>query len=764
MSIYIKSKKHRAAGRLVNLHILHNLGSSLAVSTLALAAPFHVAADTLPEVNVNERNESYKAERVSSPKFTQPLVNTTQTITVIKKELLQSQLATTLTEALQNSAGVGTFSTGENGSTATGDAIFMRGFSTANSIFVDNIRDLGGVSRDLFNIEQVEVVKGPAGADNGRGAPTGYINMVSKQPMLENAYSGTATYGTGDQKRITADLNRHIDGLNGAAFRLNLLKQDSGVPGRDRVRNNRWGVAPSFTLGLGTPTRIAFSYLHLDRDNVPDTGLPTIGTQGFFNATTAGKNAQPVARSNYYGLASDYDKSTSDMFTVRIEHDAGPGLSIRNITRYGKTTQNSLMAAPYVVDGSNINPASWTVSRILQILDRENEILTNQTNAVIKFETGGIKHAVTTGIEFIREKQTSIGYGGTGLNAVAPSNVYAPNQNAPASGNPVLNGTRVDGSTNTIGVYLFDTLELNPAFQLNAGIRLDRYSTDYRSVMLSTLANNPGLPVGTLVPTTLKKSDTLLNWKIGALYKPAPNGSIYIAYATSQQPPGGAAFALSSSGASADNPSFAPQKTSTTEIGSKWEVLDKRLLLAAALFRTEVSNEVKQDPVTTTLYTQTGKKLVDGIELSASGEITRAWSVNASAAVMNAKITGGTVNPAATMNQNNAAMSFSPRKTLTLWSTYQMPSGFTVGGGVRYVDTIARTASTTISGATNTPYAQSYWVADAMAAYQFSKNASVQLNLYNLANQRYAASINNSGARYIPGAERSAKLSLNLAY
>jgi catecholate siderophore receptor len=758
MSIYIKSKKHGATGRLVNLR------SSLAVSTLALAAPFNVAAESLPEVNVNERNESYKAERVSSPKFTQPLVDTTQTITIIKKELLQSQLATTLTEALQNSAGVGTFSTGENGSTATGDSIFMRGFSTANSIFVDNIRDLGGVSRDLFNIEQVEVVKGPAGADNGRGAPTGYINMVTKQPMLENAYSGSVTYGTGDQKRITADLNRHVDGLNGAAFRLNLLKQDSGVPGRDRVQNNRWGVAPSFAFGLGTPTRVVFSYLHLDRDNVPDTGLPTIGTPGFFNATTAGKNAPPVARSNYYGLASDYDKSTSDMFTARIEHDVNPGLSIRNTTRYGKTKQNSLMAAPYIVDGSNVNPANWTVSRILQIVDRENEILTNQTNAVIKFETGNLKHAVTTGIEVIREKQASIGYGGTGLNAVAASNVYAPNPNAPASGNPVLNGTRVDGSTNTIGVYLFDTLELSPAFQINAGIRLDRYSTDYSSIALSTLASNPGLPVGTLVPTTLSKSDTLLNWKIGALYKPAPNGSIYIAYATSQQPPGGAAFALSSSGASADNPNFAPQKTSTTEIGSKWEVFDKKLLLAAALFRTEVSNEVKQDPVTTTLYTQTGKKRVDGIELSASGEVTRAWSVNASAALMNAKIISGTTNPAATSNQNNAAMSFSPKKTLTLWTTYLLPSGFTVGGGVRYVDTIARTASTTISGATNTPYAQSYWVTDAMAAYQFSKNASLQLNLYNLANQRYAASINNSGARYIPGTERSAKLSLNLAY
>jgi catecholate siderophore receptor len=266
------------------------------------------------------------------------------------------------------------------------------------------------------------------------------------------------------------------------------------------------------------------------------------------------------------------------------------------------------------------------------------------------------------------------------------------------------------------------------------------------------------------VRTKLGKSDTLLNWKIGALYKPASNGSIYAGYATSQQPPGGAAFALSSNTNSADNPNFSPQKTSTTEVGTKWEVIDKKLLLSAALFRTEVSNEIKQDATTSNLYTQTGKKRVDGIELAASGELARGWSVTASAALMNAKVTDGTVNAAATNNQNNAAMSFSPKKTMTLWSTYQLPSGFTLGGGVRYIDTLARTASTTISGASNTPYAQSYWVADAMAAYQLSKNVNIQLNVYNLSNTRYVASLNNSGTRYIPGAERSAKLSMNLAY
>jgi len=786
MSTYIKSKKHGAASRLhtsLSASLSTSLSLSVAASALAFGLPMQSQAqqaggDTLPAIEIKDRESSFKTDKVSSPKFTQPLVDTTQTITVLKKELLQSQLATTLTEALQNSAGVGTFSTGENGSTNTGDAVFMRGFSTANSIFIDNIRDLGGVSRDVFNIEQVEVVKGPAGADNGRGAPTGYINMVTKQPTLENVYSGTATYGTGDQKRVTADLTRHIDGLNGAAFRLNLLKQDSGVPGRDRVQNNRWGVAPSFALGLGTPTRAYFNYLHIERNNVPDTGTPTIGLPGFyqFSSTTAaptvnttvpavnnGRNP-PVSRSNFYGLASDYDKSISDMVTARIEHDVNADLTIRNITRYGKTAQNYVMAGPYLIDGSNSNPMNWTVSRILQVRDEENEILTNQTNVAFKFETGRVKHTITTGVEFMRETQKTRGYVYTGLGILPNSNLYAPNAYAPAGANPTSDEARTKTATNTIGVYLFDTLELSSAFQINAGLRLDRYYSTLFGLSRNTKRGAPTLPTDPLVWSSLRKADKLLNWKLGALYKLAPNGSIYVAYATSQQPPGGAGLALSDSNSSADNSNFAPQKTRSTEIGTKWEVFDKRLLLSAALFRTEVSNEVKQDASTSTLYTQSGKKRVDGIELTASGEIVRGWSMNGSAALMNAKITDGTGNATATSQQNNATLSFSPRKTLTVWNIYQFPEGFTIGGGVRYVDTMARTASTSAVGTVSTLNTQSYWIADAMAAYQISKNASVQLNLYNLSNERYSASMNAAGLRYIPGAERSAKLSLNLAY
>lgn len=211
-----------------------------ALPGLALTSHAVAAEQQLERISVTGTVEGgYKADEVSSPKFTQPLQDTPQTIQVITRELFGQQGASTLTEALRNSTGVGTFYAGENGNTTTGDAVYMRGFDTSNSIFVDGIRDLGSISRDLFNIESIEVEKGPAGTDNGRTAPTGAINTVSKQAFLQDAVSGTVSGGTDGQKRITADLNRAFPGLPGGALRLNAMWQDSDVPGRDHVNNRR---------------------------------------------------------------------------------------------------------------------------------------------------------------------------------------------------------------------------------------------------------------------------------------------------------------------------------------------------------------------------------------------------------------------------------------------------------------------------------------------------------------------------------------------
>ncbi len=188
-----------------------------------------------------EEDTGIKAERVESAKFTQPLLDTPQTVTVVRKEIILQQGATSLTDTLRNVPGI-TFQLGENGNTQSGDTIFMRGFDTQNAIFLDGIRDLGAAVRDVFNIEQVEIFKGPSGADNGRGATAGYINLASKLPGQTSAASGTLAYGTNERRRLTADWNQTIGET--AAFRLNVLGQDGGVAGRDFIERRAGASRP----------------------------------------------------------------------------------------------------------------------------------------------------------------------------------------------------------------------------------------------------------------------------------------------------------------------------------------------------------------------------------------------------------------------------------------------------------------------------------------------------------------------------------------
>jgi catecholate siderophore receptor len=770
---YIKSRKHAVS------RAFPPMGGVAAATLIAFATPATAqqsTSNTLREVNVEAASDPYKPETSSSPKFTQPLVDTPQTITIIRKEVLQDQGATTLTEALRNTPGI-TFQMGENGNTSTGDAVFMRGFDTSGSIFVDGIRDLGTISRDVFNIEQIEIVKGPAGTDIGRGAPTGYINLSSKVPTAENFVAGSVSVGSGDQKRATADINRALDDTGSTAFRLNLLGQDSGMVDKDEVKNKRWGIAPSLAFGLGTPTRVYLSYLYMDQKNRPDGGIPTIGLDGYYLAQLAriGGNGPRVDIHNYYGYRSDHDDVRADMATARVEHDIAPGMTLRNITRWGRTKQDLVLTAPFsntIVTPNLANPAGWSVRVAPQGKLQENEIITNQTNITADLMLGGLKHSLSAGAEFSREEQKVgtlaavidasngvpvVANGATSFQAF--TSLYTPDINRAFV--PVLpTGARTKGKTNTAALYAFDTIKLNEQWLVNGGIRYEHYKTDYTGIA-APAAN------GSQAVTELSGSDNLLTGKIGVVYKPAPNGSIYAAYATSARPPG-SDFALAGNTTTAtgttttvNNPNLDPQKAKTAEIGTKWDVLDNRLALTAALFKTTNQNEqVQVDAFGNT--EQYGKTRVQGVELSAVGQIATGWQVIAGIANMDSKILEG---PRTSTTQNGAQIRYSPKVTATLWSTYKLPLGFTLGGGARYVDTQARSTTNAASTATTFfPEIPSYTVFDAMIGYEVNKNVAIQLNIYNLADKFYLARVNNAGNRLVIGTPRSALLTANFKF
>lgn len=776
---YIKSRKHAAPGP-----ILRSAPTLAALATLAL--PLGVQAQStgtgsndtvLPQVRVEGTADNpYKAEAPSSPKFTQPLVDTPQTISVIPKEVLQEQGSVTLSEALRNTPGI-TFLMGENGNTQSGDSIVMRGFDTQASIFVDGIRDLGTITRDVYNIEQVEVVKGPSGSDYGRGAPTGYINLATKLPFGENAYTGGISYGSGDRYRITADLNRAVQlgSLPGTAVRLNVMKQAGDTPGRDHVEDRAWAIAPSIAFGLNTPTRVYLYASHISQRGRPDGGIPTIGLPGFFNQTLADAGVSPgkVDTENFYGSLLDFDRVKADLFTARFEHDLAPGTTISNVSRYGRSEQYRSVTSVIGLTFPDVNdPSTWQVARNRadgsnrnsdggQSKFQTNDILTNQTNLRTAFKTGTVEHDLSTGVEFIYEKQNRKQLeGATGVangTLVPPANLYNPDANFELPlYNPRTNGNFDKGETTTVALYAFDTLKLNPQFQLTGGVRLERYKTEFTNnrVLQPAFGTTLEIPASSL---NLETSDTLFSWKLGAVYKPAANGSVYLAYATSQQPPGGANFLLSDLNNSGNNPNLDPQKGSNIELGTKWDLLDGRLNVSGAIYRSENKKELLQ--VDDGVYAQVGKRQVQGLELGAVGQITPAWSLIAGYAFMDSEIKRGSE-----ANQGGI-LQWTPRHTLTLWSTYRLPIGLTVGGGARYIDTV-RSSSTVVSAAPLTGVVEvpSYTVFDAMATYPVTPNVSLQLNVYNVFDKDYVSRVNNGRNRYFPGAPRTATVSANFRF
>ena len=757
---YIRNRKHASARQPL---LSHSLLALAALSAPLGAHAQHGNETRMPETTVTATADvPFKADKVSSPKLTQPLLDTTQTVSVIKKELIAQQGASSLVDALRNTPGI-TLQMGENGNTSAGDTFQLRGFATQSSIFVDGVRDLGAVTRDAFNLEQIEVSKGPAGADIGRGAASGYINLVSKSAQADEFNLGSASVNSGGNKRVTADLNRTLSPTS--AVRLNVMAQDGGVMGRDHAENKATGIAPSLSLGLGTPTRVTLQSQHMRQDNLPDGGIPSIGLEGFYNANADVRAGQRVDSNNFYGVGSDYEKVDADMMTVKVEHDFASGAKLTNVSRYGKSKMDRILTGINAISAvAGSAPSTWTIARSRQSVLQDNEILANQTNLISEFKLGGVSHTVSSGLEFMAEKQKSFGRAGLGtVNGNNTANLYSPNIDDVVTGlAPVLNGVYTRGATTTAAAYAFDTIKLTDKFHVNGGVRVEHYTTDSNSASLSTATSHPTLPVGTVVAAPyLENSDNLVSWKAGALYKPTPESTIYTAFANSKTPPGSANFALSATPGNVNAPNMDPQTTRNVEVGAKWDVLAKTLALTAAVYRTENLNEISLLDATTNTYSQLGKRRVQGVELGMVGQFTRNWQVTAGVATMKNKIIEGTTGA----NAAGSQVRWSPDVTATLWSSYNVNDKLTVGGGVRYTSEQKRLIDPTLNAAIqNVPTIDGYTVADALLSYKLNKNVNIQLNVYNVFDKFYVNTLNNGGSRFSLGLERSAQLSANFAF
>lgn len=712
-------------------------GAAHAQSTNAPAGQTN-APTQLPDVVVSGEQDSYKPEALASPKFTEPLRNIPQTITVIPEAVMLEQNATSLRDVLRNSPGI-SIQAGEGGVPA-GDNLSIRGFNARTDIFVDGVRDIGGYSRDPFNLEQVEVSKGPASTITGRGSTGGAINLVSKTPKLIPFYRGAFGLGTDEYKRFTLDVNQPLAeaGLEGAAFRLNGMWHDAEVPGREVVGNERWGIAPSLTFGLGTPTKVTLSYFHMGQDNMPDYGIPWV-PEGNIDPVLSNyiNEAPPVDFGNFYGLtARDYEKIQTDIVTAEIKHDFNDSVSLRNLTRYGRTERDSIITAPRFVDIDPATPGNQYGRAIRRTdwkdRDQADDLWANLTDFRFNFETGPVEHDVVSGFEFARETETRHLKSATGPDS-PNTDVFDPNPGDPYTEDIKRDGRRNESTADSFAVYAFDTLTLTEMWQVTGGLRWDHFDVDYDARAAD----------GSV--TSLGRSDEMLSWRGGLIFKPRPNGSIYFGYGTSFNP-SAEGLTLNANVAELD-----PEESRTFELGTKWDLFDRRASVTAAIFRTEKTN-ARTDGINPNDPPQVldGVLTVQGIELGVAGKITEDWQVFAGYAFLDSE-----VDESNDPEEIGNALGNTPEHTFNLWTTYQLPFDLEIGGGAQYVGE----RSSNDTGARTAP---DYWLFDAMAAYHVNEHFTLRLNVYNLADKEYIDRV--GGGHFIPGAGRSAVLTASVAY
>lgn len=739
--------------------------AALTASTGALAAEAPAADSQLGKISVDATVGEFVVEQPSSPKYTESLLDTAQTMTVIPAELIQQQGALLLRDVLrQNVPGI-TFGAGEGGS--YGDSINIRGFTATNDIAVDGVRQSANTTHtDPFDTQAIEVVQGTSSVYSGVGALGGTINFVSKLPVAGDFSSVSLGGGTADYERAAADINQRVgDPALGMALRLNAMAHHNDVADRDVTSYSRWGVAPAFGIGLDTPTRLTIGYVHEHDRNHPEYGIPL-------------RNFAPVPgidRQTYYGFANtDVEQIDDDALTAIVTHDFSRSSTLRNLSRWEQYDRYSITDAAegricfapgdYPL-GTNLQAPGTTLrcgapgasplegvgrptytpgGPIGNLRDTRNRILANQTDFTTSFHTGAIAHTLVLGASVSRERywQTTGGEyrnpdGSTYL--LLPQPLYDPSNDFTQPVNLTVAG-KADSTVDNQAGYLFDTLKLGEHWIAGAGARYEHNKARYESWTATPTASLT-TPPGPLVPAAtnpLINDDDLLSYRASLLYKPIEAASVYFSYGNSKLPSTSTVDGSCGTSCNAD-----PQNAVTYELGAKWDLLDGQLQLTGALFRTDRQNYLvaSGDPSVPTQQLD-GKARVDGEQLGVAGNLTQHWAIFANYAHLRSEVLQSVSDYTLAVTgidaQRGHALANTPVHSANLWTTYELPRGFTVGYGLNYTSWVWATSnSATPTAIYNRATIPGFVLHSLMASYRANRHLSLQLNVTNLFDREY---------------------------
>jgi len=775
----------------------------LAISTPAFAETDAAGAPQATELDAVEVHGE-RVVKPSSVKYTEPLLDTPQTITVVTREVMDQQALIGLRDVLSTLPGI-TFGAGEGGG-GYGDSINLRGFTAGSDITTDGVRDSAQYTRtDNFNLESIELVNGANSAMSGAGSVGGNINLVGKAAREGDFNAFTAGAGSDGFGRITSDNNVDLD--NGIALRLNAMVHRNDAPGRDVEEFERWGVAPSIAFGLGSGTRLTLSYLHQHDENTPQYGVPY-----YMNVRNDGP-LPGVDTGNYYGYRNvDTQEIDVDMLTGVFEHDFGDDLRLRSLARFQKVDQLSIVDAvqgTWCLDsGINVaTGAACTPAGSYQpsgprgyVRDTSNAIAISQTDLTAGFHTGAVEHALVAGVSFSRET-FDLDTGSVFRNpdgstvALPPMDLYDPDSQWTGPYNRLLTG-RTEGTLSNQAAYVFDTLKFGERWLLNLGARFEHNegssaTWQVKAYTAPTAANpNPdNSDIGSILGRNpvARNEDDLFSYRAGLVFKPAANGSIYLSYANSKTPSKASVNGSCTASTPTTTPGTAnctvdPETAVNIELGTKWDLLDGRLALTAAAFRNERRNYRVNDPDPLNPSGEQaleGRARVQGVALGVAGNITREWSLFANYTYIDSEVLQGVsdyclANPG-TACGNSAAfpdplrgnpLVATPEHSASLWTTYRL-GDWTLGYGVTYQGEFYLNNNSLPAAGSTAPAtlftSDAYWVHRAMVGYQVNERIGLQLNVSNLFDEEYFQRIRNNGWA-TPGDARSAVLSATFRF
>lgn len=714
------------------------LAGSIGVAQPALAQSEEKTLKTVTVKDTQDPNlskESLLVKQTGIAKGNQQLKDIPQTVTVMTEKLMADRNYDDFREVLKSTAGV-TFQAGETGE----EDVRMRGFSLgqAGDIYVDGLRDAPLTERDTFNTDRVEVLKGSASMLFGKGSTGGVVNQVNKQPFLMDQNETNITIGSANMKRITADMNKQTG--ESSAFRLNVMTHEADNWG---ARVDKKGAAGAYRTGIGERDEYSISLYHLETDGRPLYNHPWLidNGQSIASNNTSGVIVPVLNAKNYYGLSSDDLKTQTSHLTLGHTHRFSQDSALKTTVRFGHYTRDLLASAVRFTNATSLATLndSTPLSRSFKARRGESDVLQMQSDYNNRFEWLGHPHELLAGVDYSQDKALRNNSAAAGLPSGTGTFVGTPNTGASIIDNRQVAMNRFDAEN--VGLYAQDTVNLTQQFKVLAGLRLDHFSAKYRDT-----SNN-----------SFQMSENLWSPRIGAIWQPTDSATYYTSYGTSYNTSGDTyQFALGSyapGSANAKTANTPPEQSRNLEVGSKFEILEKKGLLGIALFHSEKYNERNTDADSAATHMLlSGKRHATGMEFNVAGRLTPAWDMFYNHTwIPEAIIDESNILATGTGAQGKGDRSaLTPKHSASLWTTYIITPLWRVGSGLNY------RAEQQPDGA-RTKTAAAFTTVDAMAEYTLNDANVFKFNVSNLTNKLYADSLYRGF--YAPGAPRRVELS-----